>query len=319
MQRSASSIAALHAHEVTYKSIYSFGAAERRPSAGLIDVNGTLYGTTNGYPSSDGTVFAVSTSGNERVVYKFQGPPDGGYPSPFTGLIDVNRTLYGTAGGGASNLGTVFAVSTSGNERVVYSFQGPPDGQYPASSLIDVNGTLYGTTQGGGASNNGTVFAVNLSGNERVLYSFQGPPDGAGPGTLINVNGTLYGTGGGGASGDGIIFAVSTSGNERVVYNFQGAPDGAGPRAGLVDVNGTLYGTTQGGGASCANVFGHCGTIFEVSTSGNERVVYNFQGPPDGRDPFAVLTDVNGTLYGTTYFGGAGDMGSIFELRPYSR
>jgi hypothetical protein len=33
-----------------------------------------------------------------------------------------------------------------------YSFQGPPDGEYPFAGLIDVNGTLYGTTQAGGTS-----------------------------------------------------------------------------------------------------------------------------------------------------------------------
>jgi hypothetical protein len=34
------------------------------------------------------------------------------------------------------------------------------DGQYPDAGLIDVKGTLYGTTREGGASGLGTVFAV---------------------------------------------------------------------------------------------------------------------------------------------------------------
>jgi hypothetical protein len=49
----------------------------------------------------------------------------------------------------------------------VYSFQGGADGAYPTGGLIDVAGTLYGTTAGGGYTGSicggdgcGTVFAV---------------------------------------------------------------------------------------------------------------------------------------------------------------
>jgi uncharacterized repeat protein (TIGR03803 family) len=45
-------------------------------------------------------------------------------------------------------------------ETVVYSFGGGSDGVRPRAGLINVGGTLYGTTEGGGASNRGTVFAV---------------------------------------------------------------------------------------------------------------------------------------------------------------
>ena len=56
--------------------------------------------------------------------------------------------------------GTVFRVSLSGDERVLYRFRGTPDGWYPSGKLIDVDGTLYGTTADGGTSNDGTVFSV---------------------------------------------------------------------------------------------------------------------------------------------------------------
>jgi uncharacterized repeat protein (TIGR03803 family) len=46
-------------------------------------------------------------------------------------------------------------------ETVLHSFQGgPSDGAYPYAGLIDVGGTLYGTTFEGGASGHGTVFKV---------------------------------------------------------------------------------------------------------------------------------------------------------------
>ena len=46
------------------------------------------------------------------------------------------------------------------SEAVVYSFKGFPDGDDPDAGLIDVGGTLNGTTEGGGAVDAGTVFKV---------------------------------------------------------------------------------------------------------------------------------------------------------------
>jgi uncharacterized repeat protein (TIGR03803 family) len=79
---------------------------------GLIDVNGTFYGTTaGGGASGDGTVFAVRTSGAERAMYSFKGGTDGANPQ--AGLVELNGALYGTtSAGGASGNGTVFAVSS---------------------------------------------------------------------------------------------------------------------------------------------------------------------------------------------------------------
>ena len=58
--------------------------------------------------------------------------------------------------------GTVFSVTPDGTEQVLHSFGSGSDGVSPHASLIDVNGTLYGTTflGGGGAFGLGTVFAL---------------------------------------------------------------------------------------------------------------------------------------------------------------
>jgi uncharacterized repeat protein (TIGR03803 family) len=44
--------------------------------------------------------------------------------------------------------------------RLLYSFGHGSDGQHPEASLIDVNGTLYGTTFKGGTHGDGTVFTL---------------------------------------------------------------------------------------------------------------------------------------------------------------
>jgi uncharacterized repeat protein (TIGR03803 family) len=94
---------------------------------------------------------------------------------------------------------------------VLHSFRGYPDGAHPWAGLLNVNGTLYGTTYGGGAHHRGTVFAIPTSGKETVLYSFGYRPGGANPkAALIDVNGTLYGTTSrGGADGQGTVFSLT--------------------------------------------------------------------------------------------------------------
>lgn len=50
----------------------------------------------------------------------------------------------------------------TGKGKVLYSFSGAvTDGADPLASLIDVNGTLYGTTSAGGSYKScGTIFAL---------------------------------------------------------------------------------------------------------------------------------------------------------------
>jgi uncharacterized repeat protein (TIGR03803 family) len=312
---------------------YSFSNSDGNgPRGGLVDLNGTLYGTTTGGPGSlgDGTVFSVTTSGTESVLHSFAGyPTDGAYPQAT--LVDVNGTLYGTTEGGGtdcltfSGCGTVFSITKSGSERVLYSFKGGKDGEFPWASLIDVNGTLYGTTAQGGTDTFGTVFSITTSGKEKVLHSFGFSGDGNYPyASLIDVNGTLYGTTAyGGANDDGTVFSVSTKGKELVLFSFD-ATDGEMPNAGLVDVNGTLYGTTLAGGAYCTVSSDGCGTLFSVTTAGAENVLHSFGKGKDGTHPYAGLVDLNGTLYGTTETGGKyehggsppDDGGTLFALTP---
>lgn len=300
------------------------------PVANLLNVQGTLYGTTISGGGARcyigcGTVFRITTDGTESVIHRFTGA-DG--ESPAASLIDVDGTLYGTTqqgGHGCSDraergCGTVFSITTSGKLTVLHRFMDPPDGDFPQASLINVNGTLYGTTVSGGEQNLGTVFSITRSGQEKVLYSFGGylGRDGASPGSaLTNVDGVLYGTAAG-AQG-GTVFRVTLSGKEKVVYRFGShTDDGRGP-SGLVNLNGALYGTTVRGGKD------DNGTVFKVTTSGEENVLHSFRGVRNGFQPEAGLVSVNGTLYGTTWAGGNTSygegigVGTIFSIQTSGR
>jgi uncharacterized repeat protein (TIGR03803 family) len=195
------------------------------PVSKLLHINDTLYGTTNlggsrgcYYHNGCGTVFSITTAGKENWLYSFTGGSDGSYPD--AGLVNVNGMLYGTtsSGGGSGYYGTAYSINTDGSEKIVYRFseRHSARGIDPETGLVDVNGTLYGTTIQGGAFNAGTIFSISTTGEVKVLHDFRGAPsDGLYPlGSLIYAHGTLYGTtyyGGGGGKGTccGTVFALA--------------------------------------------------------------------------------------------------------------
>lgn len=306
------------------KVLYSFCSQNacsdgENPSGSLINVKGTLYGTTTyGGANAGGTIFSITPSGTEKVLHSFGSVNDDGV-FPEAPLLDVKGTLYGATGvGGTNSAGTVFSITTTGAEKVLYSFCSQKlcsDGVNP-STLINVKGALYGVTYQGGAHRRGTVFSISTAGKERVLHSFSGGSDGQYPGaSLLDVGGILYGTTlFGGAHSRGTVFSISTAGKEHVLYSFAGSPDGESPEASLLDVNGVLYGTTFSGGVN-----GHKyrdGTIFSMSMTGSERVLFSFGGSSHGKEPSANLINVKGMLYGTTFLGGTYKHGTVFAFSP---
>jgi uncharacterized repeat protein (TIGR03803 family) len=274
------------------------------------------------------------------VLHSFAGGTSDG-SKPYGGLADVKGTFYGTtSAGGEHGHGVVFKVTSGKKETLLHSFQGyPADGAAPGYMNLIANskGTLFGTTGYGGdgpckpngEEGCGTIFQITTAGKEEVLYSFQyGPNDGAGPdGTMVmDSAGNLYGTtlGGGNLAtvcssnddGCGTVFEYTTAGKESVLYKFcpdpaAKCPDGVGPSGVLVrDASGNLYGTTVGGGAHGD------GTVFKVTTSGEETVLYSFcakKNCTDGYGPMGglALDATTGMLYGTTITGGAGVCGQV--------
>jgi uncharacterized repeat protein (TIGR03803 family) len=312
--------------------VYSFATATGAYPTGVVrDAVGNLYvGTEEGGSNQNcadgcGSILKVRPSGKATVLYSFIVAPPYKSPDP-SGLVrDALGDLYGETGyGGSNHLGSVFELGSSGAEKTLYNFTGGNDGSYPAGGVtMDSAGNLYGTTEFGGGTGCGgggcgVVYKVTHSGRETVLYSFTGGTDGAYPeaSPILDATGNLYGTAAGGGNltcfqgqgeGCGTVWKLDTSGNQSVLYTFMGGTDGAAPAAGLVmDPSGNLYGNTfEGGNLSCFAPYG-CGTVFELSTSGNLTVLYSFTGSSsDGASPFAtLLRDSAGNLYGTTVEGG---------------
>ncbi len=313
--------------------IYSFakGTGEYPNAALFADSAGALYGTTekggNGCKGTCGTVYKVTPSGQEKVIYAFKGRDAGDGAFPMGPLIgDSAGNLYGTTwrGGGGDcqgGCGTVFRVAPGGAEAVVYAFLGGSDGSYPLDGLLaDSAGNFYGTTSAGGARQLGTVFKITPGGSETVLYSFctlAGCTDGATPwaGLIADASGNLYGTTTAGGPGYGSVFKLAPDGTETVLYNFKGKGDGGFPAAGVVlDEKGNLYETTSAGSTNG-------GAVFKISSDGKEETLHEFAGGTDGAGPYGTLIfDKKGNLYGTTLNGGDPNCGSntgcgtVFEI-----
>jgi uncharacterized repeat protein (TIGR03803 family) len=327
-------VAAPPAQAQTFTVLHTFAGPPDGgfPNGGVIvDSKGNLYGTTSegGTGSCDGgcgTVFKLSPSGTETVLYSFTGTNgDGKYPQG--GLVrDASGNLYGTTyGGGTSGTacsgygcGTVFMLNPTGHETVLYSFSGGVDGATPEAGVVrDGEGNLYGTTKLGGAYDWGTVFVVDTSGTESVLHSFDGATGDGGDavgGLILDSAGMLFGTTQGGGIvnshclpgleiGCGTVFQISTAGAETVLYSFTGYKDGNTPSGNVARDNaGNLYGTSQ----PQPTPVGY-GTIFKLDAAGKFSVLHTFTGAAGGADPFAgLIRDADGNLYGTTYQGGGG-------------
>ncbi len=246
------------------------------------------------------------------VEYGFGGM-DGGHP--VSGLAQgEDGGLYGTTEyGGANQLGTVFRLNASGQLSTVVSFAGV-NGAGPRGGLLaGSDGSLYGMTAQGGSNGLGTVFNLTLNGALNTLHSFGGT-DGAQPqgGLIQGSDGNFYGTTAeGGAFGQGTVFSLDTNGSLATLHSFNG-PDGAYPYGALAQgLDGNLYGTTESGGTNGA------GTVFRMSTDGAMTNLVSFNYETTGGFPTAgLLPGSNGNFYGTTQFGGANGVGTLFQVTP---
>ncbi len=314
------------------------------PGARMILGNGgTLYGTTTtGGLYGAGIIFSLSTSGNLTDLYDFQGIVDSdGLAYYDLGLNELTpgprNFFYGTTQrGGTNRNGTVFEMATSGQELDLYVFSAEgtnasgnisgsnPDGMIPTGALVEgTNGIFYGTTQYGGANGTGTIFQITPNGAFTSVYSFSAlgganfdaNADGATPNSLtLGTDGNFYGTTqAGGANGWGTFFQFTTAGALTPLYSFAATDsDAASPQAALVQgANGSFYGTSTFGGS------GLSGTIFAMTPSGAEKVLYSFSGGNDGGLPNAALTlGSDGNFYGTTAGAGVNGNGTLFKISP---
>jgi uncharacterized repeat protein (TIGR03803 family) len=305
----------------------------RLPLGGLqLDGSGNLYGTTYyGGKYDAGTVFVNHRDKGSQIVHAFKGGAkgDGLYAGVvLAGYSDGIHLVGATFYGGDLNIdsnngcGTVYDIDLTARNKfsVLHTFIGT-DGCNPASTPSTFGGRLYGTTVYGGPVS-GSPYSLNFDGSgfatiPPVPYDYTGS-------LTADGSGNLWGTAlAGGTTGAGTIFKIDAAGAIANAYNFTGGTDGLEPVGTLVfGLNGVLYGVTHGNAGwndegNAGGAPGGWGTVFAFDTNTNTLTTLHSFQQTDGANPASgVVVDVNGDLYGVTPYGGANDLGVIYQIVP---
>lgn len=320
----------------------------------VIDTAGRLYGMTYGVDCNQSGNRSVAfrlappTAGSTdwtAATLTTMTSTDG---SPASGGLIATKTgrLYGTAVcGGAYGHGSIFglvpptASTKMWTKLKLLDFDGNTGRQPRGAGLVsDDAGNFYGTTSYGGAYGMGTVFMLvhpaSSTGKwtRKTLVDFKGSNGSAPSGGLVrDTSGNLYGvTWSGGSLGYGTVYSVappaagSTKWRLTILVNFSKAY-GANPLGALTfSPDGKLYGAARTGGLNCAAVQGAqgCGALFELTrsttatTGWTRRNLILFSGN-NGAWPNGDLTvRADGKIYGTAFYGGSKNLGTVFELVP---
>jgi uncharacterized repeat protein (TIGR03803 family) len=286
----------------------------------------TLYGAAaNGGSGNGGALFKLNTDGTGYTNFFSFGGSTGTGPH---NLILSSGLLYGITGeGGSGGGGTVFRVNSDGSGYTnLHVFSTANSNACRPGAMVLSGSSFYGTTTSGGTAGQGALFKINTDGTGFTnLLNFA-----VRPGKLLLAGNALYGTTTFG--NQGTVFTVNTDGTGfTTLYSFSALTsngvdytnaDGAYPSA-LIASGNVLYGTTQQGG-SAGN-----GTIFKLPTDGSSfTALYSFTATPPyvpGSNTVSAVTNDDGSspdslalcgnvLYGAASGGGAGGVGTLFQL-----
>jgi uncharacterized repeat protein (TIGR03803 family) len=300
--------------------------------------NGSSYDVTTGTQPADQNCFVVANSGTVgasnvtnvhvecpyvQTLYNF-GLAIEGFGLEVGVLFGHDGNLYGVATEGGPNVtgtinalgaGSFFKVTLTGEETDLWNFGSGTDGQDPSGDLVmDASGNFYGTTYVGGLNGAGIIFKITATGQETVLWNFGSGNDGQKPfgSVVLGQDGNLYGTTSeGGANGGGTVFKLTTAGVETVLWDFGAGSDGKTPKGRLLQASdGNFYGTTESGGDFTY------GSVFKLTPSGTETVLYSFAFGTDGASPEGLTQGPDGDFYGITLGGGAYSGGTAFKITP---
>jgi uncharacterized repeat protein (TIGR03803 family) len=314
------------------------------PGALSLGTDGSFYGTTyNGGTHGLGTAFRYDPDIIYTGIYGLN--PLGGLPA-----LD-HGNFYGTAYTGTKyQRGTIFVLTPQtglpplnnhGSPYIltpedfghVVTFNGP-NGSDPDALGRSSDNHAYGANPG----TNGTVTAFKYGPHPHFtsLVSFTGD-NGANPQAGLSQlsDGNFYGTTHGGGKNDkGTIFSLSLQGVLSTVHFFNGT-DGSNPNSGLIQwSDGYFYierlwdnewikastvqwsGVNFCGTTSTGGEHGN-GTVFRITADGSITTLVAFTGTSGrqlGTIPNSLIAGNDGNLYGTTYYGGKDNKGTVFRL-----
>jgi len=253
-------------------------------------LDGNIYACGCSYDSSgDFTVISLTPLANERWVYRFNGSGNfNDFANSIAYGLDGKIYVAGrSVGSGTSYDLTIICLDTAGNEQWRYLYNGTGNSNDIASSIVyGLDGNIYaaGSTTNSGTGIDFTIISLTTSGDERWLYTFNGPENGTEGAAAIayGLDGNIYAAGQCFNSGTGgadyfTVISLTSSGNERWVYRYDNPQgnyyDGASSLVYALDGNIYAAGESYGSGSS-RDI-----TVISFTPSGNERWVYQYNGP----------------------------------------
>lgn len=325
-------ITVTNARATGFTVLHPFASATGAEPHALLLISNTLYGTAlQGGSGKSGALYKMNTDGTGYTNFfnfvHFVGNTNSTGSDPVS-LLFFKGALYGAASeGGAADRGTLFRVNTDGTGFTnLHTFSAGTNSEYHPGPLVISENVIYGATSLGSPGAWGTLFRVNPDGT-----GFTNLLD-VGPEALVASSNALFGVAYS-YTNYGNIFMVNKDGTgftnlytfSPTVFNgagFNTNGDGADPNTLLLSGN-TLYGTASQGGAN-----GN-GTLFKINTDGTGfTVLYSFSATPEyvlGSNDISDITNSDGAnpdslvlrdsvLYGAASGGGAGGVGTLFQI-----
>jgi uncharacterized repeat protein (TIGR03803 family) len=321
-------------------NIHTFQTNEGRPRAGLLLApDGKLYGVTDCKKDSSqnilfgGIVYQIDPLSNRLTrMHDFslldsnRHNVDGACPlAPLS--IGADGLLYGTTVfGGSAGAGVLFRFNPAAPTTftTLHNFGTSDhqlDGANPLGAAVsDGHGNFYGATH------SGVIYKWDGSSVTPVhVFGPQNPADGSTPygSPVFGADGKLYGaTFYAGAKGRGTVYWLDPATKAfQVIYNFEpytftGNGDNTPLQSLFLASDGALYGANEFGGPSGNGLVwkisgGVFSKIHEFSSYSTTPRFSNL----DGGQPLSTLTEgADGMIYGTTFYGGANGVGTIFRI-----
>jgi len=284
-------------------------------------VDGNIYAagiSWGALTSDDFLVVSLDADGNERWVYRYNGPAnsvDGAYAVVYG--EDGNIYVAGR-GSGIGSFGdfTVISLTPQGDERWVYTYNGSGSDDDCASSIVyGTDGHIYvaGVSYEGSSSDDFTIISITTSGDERWVYHYNGSDNyqDCARAIVFGSDGNIYAAGKSyesGAYDDFTVVSIDTSGAERWVYTYNG-PDNLYDDASSIayGADGHIY---AAGGLGSGTWHNFC--VISITSSGTERWVYSYDGTAHLDDwAYSVAYGSDGNIYA---IGDCWESGSMFDL-----
>jgi uncharacterized repeat protein (TIGR03803 family) len=306
---------------------YEFGTCSESlifsPSAGTGASPGN-YANVN--ELSDGKIYSVQTYGGTQYlggIYSME--KDGSNLTLIHSFYDISTPVNYSAS--ATDQLTVPTNTFDGTRPFGYVVEGP-------------DGKIYGSCYDGGAFNRGAWYRCDKDGSNYEILNIGVPflriyQNGLGASQPFNYNvmnpwgnvaigqdNKVYITGYYGASliNSGGQARMNLDGSNYQVIHQGNYSEGYFPYRGGLIIDDRIYGTFRYGGGSTLTGGASFGVVYSMKLDGTDyKKLKNFDGAllADGTEPWADLSFDGTYLYGTTLlYGGAGNVGTIFKVKP---